>query len=301
MLRVTVPSEKPRFLSPLAKGYLVMLMVLLIWSGLALTVRGISMSPLQFIDVALIRFAVPVILFAPFISAHYAEIKRARVSDLLFILLGGIPFLLFAALGAETAPTAYVGTILAGTPPLFVAVLSFVVYRKSLPIKRALALSLILMGVVVMVVGRSDVMSANIHHGVLYLLSAAIVWAFYTMGLIRADLSAISVAIILSYSSFLIVLTLLLLGVFPTSLGSFSWQDALPFILVQGLGIGVLATLGFSYAVQRLGSAKSSVIGSISPSVTALLAVPIFGESLTVAIVGGILLTIAGVILSNRI
>ncbi|WP_413282570.1 DMT family transporter [Vibrio sp. MA40-2] len=287
-------------ISPLTKGYMTMIMVLFIWSGFALTTRAIGRSPLTIADVALIRFFVPLLLLIPLIPHHFNEIKKVKTSEVLFIVLGGVPFLFLAAIGAKTAPTVYVGTILAGTSPLFVAALSYVVYRQKISLKRALTLSLILVGVVVMIEGRTGRISDDMLTGILYLFCAAVVWAGYTIGLKRVALSTLSIAIILSYASFFITLGLVLSGVVPSNFGSFSIDEALPFILIQGVGVGVLATIGFSYAVSQLGSARSSIIGSISPGLTALLAVPIFNEPLSIAIVSGLALTIVGVLLSNR-
>lgn len=287
-------------ISPLSKGYMAMFMVLLIWSGFSLTVRAIGTSPLSLADVALIRFSVPLILLTPMIPSHFKAIKKVQISDLLFILLGGIPFLFLASWGASSTPTAYVGAILAGTPPFFVALLSYFFYRQTVSIKQTLTLSLILVGIAVMVIGETGSLTSEMTHGILSLLSASLVWAGYTLGLKRAGLSAITVAIILSYLSFFITLGLVIFELIPTNFGNFSFHEALPFLLVQGLGVGVLATIGFSYAVSQLGSAKSSIIGSISPGLTALLAVGIFNEAISVSILCGIGLTITGVLLSNR-
>ncbi|WP_413699547.1 EamA family transporter [Psychromonas sp. KJ10-10] len=142
--------------------------------------------------------------------------------------------------------------------------------------------------------------AGDLFHGVCFLLSASLVWATYTIGLKRARLDAITVAIILSYGSFLLILVLMLSGAVESHFGNFSIQQALPFILVQGVGVGILATIGFTYAVAQLGSAQASIIGAISPGLTALLAIPIFNETLSVAILCGIGITIVGVILSNR-
>jgi drug/metabolite transporter (DMT)-like permease len=277
-----------------------MILVLLIWSGFSLTVRFIGASPLMIADVALIRFAVPVIVLFPLLFSRFNEIKKVKINDILVILLGGIPFLFLASLGAKTAPTAYVGTILAGTPPFFVALLSYILYRRTLPLKQMFTLSLILVGVLTMVVGLENEVSQDVLKGIGFLLSASVIWATYTIGLKRAGISAITVAIILSYSSFFIMLALMFCGVVSSNWGEFSVQQALPFILIQGLGVGILATIGFSYAVAQLGSARSSVIGALSPGITALLALPIFDEPLSIAIICGITITITGVILSNR-
>lgn len=288
-------------LSPLTGGYLAMLVVLLIWSGFSLTVRTISTSPLTIADVALIRFSVPLILLAPWFLKHLVIIKKVRISDFLFILLGGIPFLFLASLGAKIVPTAYVASILTGTPPFFVAMLSMVFYRQVISKKRLWMLSLILVGVLTMVAGLAEQLSTEMFTGIGFLLSASLVWSTYTLGLKRAGLSAVTVAIIVSYFSFFIMLFLVFSGTVASNWGTFSLQEAMPFLLVQGIGVGIVATIGFSYAVSQLGSAKSSIIGALSPGLTTLLAVPIFDESLSIAILCGISLTITGVILSNRV
>lgn len=288
-------------ISPLNCGYLAMFVVLLIWSGFSLTVRTVGTSPLTIADVALIRFSVPLILLTPWFFKHFTVIKKVRISDFLFILLGGIPFLFLASLGAKIVPTAYVATILTGTPPFFVAILSMVFYGKVITKKRLLMLSLILIGVVTMVAGSAEQLSAQMITGIGFLLCASLVWSTYTLGLKRAGLNAVTVAIIVSYFSFFIMLFLVLSDTVSSNWGRFSLQEAMPFLLVQGLGVGIVATIGFSYAVSQLGSVKSSIIGSLSPGLTTLLAVPIFDEPLSIAILCGITLTITGVILSSRV
>ena len=294
-------AMQAHLISPIILGYLVMGVILFIWSGFALTSRAIGASALTVADVALIRFLVPLILLIPFIPSHFSVIKQVRKSDLLFILLGGIPFLFLASFGAKLAPTAYVGAILAATPPFFVAILSYIFYRQLVSIKRFLMLSIIMIGILIMVLGGLGKTSMDMLYGIGFLLGASLAWAGYILALKRAALSAISVAIILSYISFFILSILMLTGIVESNIGSFSLQDALPFLLVQGLGIGVVATIGFSYVVNQLGPIRTSTIGALSPGLTALLAVPIFGEPLSVTILLGMSLTITGVILSNRV
>ena len=294
-------AMQAHLISPIILGYLVMGVILFIWSGFALTSRAIGASALTVADVALIRFSVPLILLIPFIPSHFSVIKQVRKSDLLFILLGGIPFLFLASFGAKLAPTAYVGAILAATPPFFVAILSYIFYRQLVSIKRFLMLSIIMIGILIMVLGGLGKTSMDMLYGIGFLLGASLAWAGYILALKRAALSAISVAIILSYISFFILSILMLTGIVESNIGSFSLQDALPFLLVQGLGIGVVATIGFSYVVNQLGPIRTSTIGALSPGLTALLAVPIFGEPLSVTILLGMSLTITGVILSNRV
>ncbi len=93
---------------------------------------------------------------------------------------------------------------------------------------------------------------------------------------------------------------MVLSGIVETNIGSVSFDEALPFILVQGLGVGVVSTIAFSYAVKKLGSIRTLLLGSLSPGLTAILATLILNESLSVIMICGIVLSTIGVILSNR-
>jgi len=293
-------GRETSFLSPTVMGYMAITAVLFIWSGFSLTVRGIGGSPLATADVALIRFTVPLLLLLPLIPARIERIKKINFFHLLLILLGGLPFFLFAAAGAKTAPTAYMGAILAGTPVFFVAILAWFFDGQLISKKRGVALLVIMLGVLVMIAGQAGALSGEIVQSVLFLLGGSLLWAGYTMGLKHAGLDPISIAIIVSASSFIMMLALIITGTVTTNVGSFSFQQALPFILIQGVGVGVIATIGYSYAVNQLGPAQSSTIAALSPGLTALLAVPVFNELLSMATLLGIFLTTVGVILSNR-
>jgi len=288
-------------LSPLQKGYIVMAGVLFIWSSFVLSIRGIGASPLTVADVALLRFSVPMLILLPYVRSRLAVIKKVKVSDILLLLLGGLPFLLLVSLGAASAPSAYVSTIVTSTPPFFVAVISYLFYRQKVSLKQTFTLCLIVIGVMIMITGGRAHISSEMITGVCFLLAAGGIWACYTIGLKRAGLDAISLAIITSYLSFFITFILVVFGGLKSNVGLFSLQQALPFILVQGIGVGILATIGFSYAVNKLGPANASVMGALSPGLTSLLAVPIYNESLSLIIIGGISITITGVIFSSRV
>lgn len=245
-----------------------MSVVLLIWSGFALTVRAVGASSLSIADVMLIRFSVPLVLLTPF--------------------------------GASTVPAAYMGTILTGTPVFFAALLSLIFYRQRISLRKFAALILILFGIATMIGGHAQAIPNSLLYGVGLLLMASLIWAGYTLGLKSTTLTPIAIAIVLSYSSFFLTLVVVLSGMMDTNIGSASFDEVLPFILIQGLGVGVVSTIAFSYAVKQLGSIRTLLLGSLSPGLTAILAALILKESLSVIMIGGIALSTIGVILSNR-
>lgn len=294
--------HQPRtgLLAPATAGYLVLAVVVLVWAGFALTIRAIGASPLAPADVAVIRFAVPIIALLPVIPSRLAALRRIRPRDAALVLLGGVPFFFIASEGARTTSAAYVGALIAGTAPLSVAVLTCLIERRFLPRRQLLPLALILAGAAGIVLADQHAVTAETLHGVGWLLGASLLWGAYTIGLRRTGVDAITNGLLLSTCSLVVALALLLSGAVTTHLGQFALHAALPFILIQGLGVGLVSTVGYAFAVSRLGAARSATFGSLAPALASLLAIPFLGEPLTLATAAGIAVITAGVILANR-
>ncbi|MDR6319331.1 drug/metabolite transporter (DMT)-like permease [Actinoplanes couchii] len=85
-------------------------------------------------------------------------------------------------------------------------------------------------------------------------------------------------------------------GILPSRLTTAPLPDILLFTALQGVGTGVLSTLSYAYAVRRLGSSLPAVCGALSPVLTTLLAVPLFGEPITAGTIVALTLIVGGVI-----
>lgn len=291
-------------------GYLTISIVVLVWAGFALSVRAISSTALAPADVALIRCVVPALVLLPWLPQRVKQFRQISKVNLLLVLIGGVPFFLVASAGGALTSAAYVGTLIAGTSPLFVALFGVLFFKQSLSSKTLASLGLIVAGAAVLVLSRSSgepgtffdgsLLYGSLLQGVGYLIAAAIMWAAYTIGLKRSGLDAIGNALLVAWCSPILLLFCVLTGIAPTAIGQFSLADAFPFIVVQGVGVGVVATVGYSCAINLLGAEKSATIGSFAPVLTALLAVPLLGESVSPMMLLGIGVTVCGVILATR-
>ena len=281
-------------------GYVVLAVVVLIWAGFALTMRAIGMSPLATADVALIRFAVPALALLPLIPGRLDAIRKADRRAVALVLAGGVPFYFIASEGARLTSAAYVGALIPGTTPLAVAAIGFLFLGRKVPRQVLWPLGLILLGVICLLGGQWRAVTSDTLVGVATLLLASLVWAAYTIGLRRTGLDAISNAILLSVGSLIVLLIAMACGILPTNLGSFSLQDALPFAIVQGVGTGLVSTMGYAFAISRLGAARSAAIGSLSPGLTSILAIPLLAEPLSPVTATAIALMTLGVIAVNR-
>lgn len=93
----------------------------------------------------------------------------------------------------------------------------------------------------------------------------------------------------------LMVLTSVVLGDVPHP----STRDAVALAISAVLGI-VIADTGYFVALQELGAARGSLFVALVPVCTAVFAIPVLGEALTVPKVFGMIVTLAGVTLVVR-
>lgn len=302
MIQATTVHDNTRkgFGNPKTSGYLVLYGVVIVWAGFAVTLRAIGSSPLAPADVALMRFAIPAIVLLPLLPGRFARLRKVRLQDALMVLCGGIPFFFIATEGARTTSAAHVGALVAGTAPLSVGIVSYFLERRRIPRVQWFPLALILTGAIGIIAARPSAMTWDLLRGIGFLLVASILWGTYTIGLRRTGMDAAGNALLLAICSLMMLVALIVTGIAPSHLGNFTLHQAMPFILIQGIGVGLLSTVGYAFAITRLGAAKSSTIGSLAPALASLLAIPVLGEPLGLGTAASILVITTGVILSNR-
>uniref|UniRef100_A0AAU2JWR5 DMT family transporter n=1 Tax=Streptomyces sp. NBC_00049 TaxID=2903617 RepID=A0AAU2JWR5_9ACTN len=290
-----------RRLSPQAEGMLALVVTVAIWAAFALSARALSSSSLRPADAALLRFGVPLVILFPALWRRRHRILAVRPGAAIKIVCGaGVPFFLAAMHGGALTSAAFVGSIVPGMVPLFVSALMVARGHRAPRGTQAAGLALIALGVVALVWRYVVPVDADVLAGAGTLLVASGLWALYTVGLREVDLDPVGSIGLLCLPSFAVIGLLVLTGVLPTGLAQAAGSDILLFLVVQGLGVGLCAGLLYAFAIRRLGAERSSVVGSLSPVAVVLLAIPLLGESPTLAVLVGVPLITAGVVLANR-
>jgi len=281
----------------MAFGYIAMVIAVIAWSLFAVSIRAIGSSSLSVADVALFRFGIPALLLLPWLPARLHRLSSLRPTEIIAILVGGgIPYFFIASAGGHLTSAAHVAALIAGTSPLSVTLLAFLLFRHRARTTQLRAILLILLGVSWMVLPGFN--TAMIGGGSLLLL-ASLFWGAYTLAIRRSGLDTIGCVLLLSLPSTLLLLCLMMAGVVESHLRSVALHEMLPFLLVQGLGTGIVSSLSYTVAVQRLGPGRSALIGSLCPVLAYLLAVPLLGEHFSTPNVIGVVVITLGVILAN--
>lgn len=136
--------------------------------------------------------------------------------------------------------------------------------------------------------------------GILFAVAAGLLWGsspvLVKRGLVHADVSAATL-----YQQAATLLTLVLAALVEGSVSAESMtSSALAVFLVTGIVGAYLGRTLFVKSVDQIGASRAQSLNNSSPLITVLLAVLLLGEPLSLAVLGGVVLIIAGVILVAR-
>ena len=275
----------PSFLTPARIGMLMALGAVIGWSFNFIFSRSLAgaVPPFTF---TLLRTIVAVVVFAPFAFKEFrACLPSICKRPLLYIFLsltGLCYYNAFVYLAGETT-TAINMSLLALSSPIFTLLLARLFCGEQLTLHRILGLVTALCGVAFLVT-RGDLAllkTLSFHTGDLFMLTAAFIFACYSVGLRRMDSSVTSNAFI--FTMFLASTVFLL----PFSVWELAQGMTVTFTPVSIMGIFYLGTVAsiFCYicwngAVARIGAGNTALIYYTMPLFSGLEAVLLLDESL---------------------
>ncbi|MCB8823431.1 DMT family transporter [Microvirga rosea] len=270
-----------------------------IWAGWMPITRLSVTTSLTPYDLAMLRFGTAGLLLLPVLIRRGLALDRLRWWELLVMVVGaGAPYSLVAASGLRFAPAADAGVLTPGVMPLVVAVLASVVLRERIILRRKVGYGLILLGVIVIAGLAALLPGLQRSVGHLLFLSAAFMWACYTIILRKAALAPLHAAAIVGVGS--------AAGFTPIYLATQGMHfthapvKEIAFqMMFQGIVATILSLYLFGKAVSILGASAGAAFGALVPAMAALLAIPILGEAPSPGDWGGILAVSLGVYLSS--
>lgn len=257
------------------------------------------------IDLAILRYGVPTILLAPWWLRWCAsQVKRPtplHLGPLAVAMIGaGLPFGLLAMHGAQRAPTAHMGVLMAGAAPPLAACLSWLLWRERPAPARLLGM--VLMAVGVTSLGLEALRYANTATlaGDLLFLAAALAWACYMLSAPRTGLDAWTLAAVVNASAFAGLLVLLVLRGETPRLTQLPWSEIARAAWWQGTMAGVFGLWTITAAVARIGSTQAAAFGAAVPALAAVGGVLLLGEQLPPLDWLAVAATVMGVWLASR-
>ncbi len=247
-----------------------------------------------------IRFGTGAILLSPIWIKFRLLPKHSPRLALAGLLCAGLPYQFLVLSGLHFAPATIAGPLLTGTLPLFVAILSVVIFREHLTATRIAGTLLISSGVIVIMGHELFTSQAGAWRGGLLLLLASLSWSLYTISFKKSGLTGFqatafvalwSTLALVSFSGFHIV----------NSWHQTNGKDILTQIFVQGVMAGIVALITFTVAIKYIGHTYTTVITALTPVIVNIISVGVLGEVSQTSTIIGCLCIVLGVLVSGGV
>jgi drug/metabolite transporter (DMT)-like permease len=270
-----------------------------IWASWSAITRLAVTTSLDAWDIAALRFGVAGLLLSPVLIQRGFALDRLGWLGLVVIIGGGgAPYALVAASGLHFAPARDQAALNPGCVPLFVALIAAIVLGEKVSTLRKFGLSLILTGALIIIGWHTEAWSNSRAYGHALSLSAAFLWACFTVIMLQASLDSLHAAALVSTGSLVIYLPVYL-AINGTRLARIPLADIAIQAMFQGVLVTIVSLLLYGRAIAMLGASGGASFGALVPALSAVIAIPLLGEWPSQADWVGIVLVSAGVYLTS--
>ncbi len=248
-----------------------------------------------------LRLAIATAVMFPMLALT-GKLQRIKKQDIKWFLLLTLcePFIyhLCETSGVQLVSGSLASVIIA-TIPLFVPFGVWLVYRKRIGLPLLIGVVLSLTGVTVMILG--DGQLAGNPTGILFLAGAVLIAIVYTLLLVKV-VDHYHPIVVTTWQNLigLIYFLPLMLITDAGSLTQLSWSPRmLALLLVLGICCSTLAYAGYNQGVRVLGASKACIFNNAIPIFSLIAAVLIGQERFGWLKVVGVVVTVAGVVISQ--
>ncbi|WP_313461238.1 DMT family transporter [Achromobacter sp.] len=269
----------------------------LIFAGWFVVTRFSVTRELRLWDVTALRFGIGAVILFPVLLRGARRISAKQWAEgLLYACLWGMPFVLAVALGLQLTSAGRAAAVTPTLMPVFVGLFAWVFLKERPGRGRWLGYLAIVIGLVCMVAGGASAHGVANPVGLLALVTAAAMWAVYTLLFRRSALTPVqAAALICFWSAVLFLPVYLFAGLSRLALASPGEIGLQAFY--QGVLMSGVAIVSFNRSVALLGPSAATAIIALIPAVAALAAIPVLGELPSweegvalLAVVGGVLM-----------
>jgi drug/metabolite transporter (DMT)-like permease len=249
----------------IARGVIWGSLAVVVLSGWFVVTRVGLRQDLRVWDVKALRFGEGALFLTPVLLVGPLRLRvQAWPSGIILALLWGAPFILLVGLGLQATSATMTSTVTPALMPVFAGFVAWTFFgerpsRRQLSGYGMIAAGLFaLICVYVQAAGRLDM------GGAAALVTAAVLWAVYTLRLPRAGVTSLQAAALNCFWSAILYLPLYLgfslSGLTHASEGELVFQS-----IYQGIMMSVVALFAFNRAVVLLGPRAAAVIIALVP------------------------------------
>ena len=280
-------------------GLIAAFFTICIWTGFILVSRYGGKGVLTGWDVTALRFGVGALIALIFLPR--VTLPPYKVI-LLFSVFGGIGYSVVVYAGFRMAPAAHAAVLLPGALPFATAVIAWLWLRQKPSPAQRMALMLVFIGIALTA---ADTFSHGAHltgtqmFGDLLFLCGSTSWAVFTLLLRRYPMEPLTAAVTTTLGSAILYLPVWWLFL-PSTLNQAPLAEITMQAAYQGVLVVFVAMILYTFAARRLGAQTVTLLMAIVPGVSALAAVPVLGEPLSLLTMAGLGAVTMGAVLGAR-
>lgn len=271
----------------------------ILWGVISIFIKKLSAAGFDSLQICLIRMIVAAISVFIFLLIKSPSLLKINIKDIwMFIGTGIISIVLFNSFYFYTMVNseASVAVVLLYTSPVFIMILSAVIFKEKLTFKKLIALFSTVLGCVLvsgMLSGSHVLTTVTLFTG----LASGLFYALYTI-FGKFALKKYNTATVTAYTFLFGLIGSVPLGK-PSALVSVISADYS--LLLWCIGIGIISTtlpyVLYTFGLNRMDSGKASILVAVEPLVGALLGIFFYNESHDALKIIGILLILLSIIL----
>jgi len=279
-------------------GVLCGLAVALIWSSWSVATRFAVTTSLGPHDVTFLRFGVSALFLWPVLMRKGLGIAQIGMVRLSIMVLGaGVPFMLLGSVGMQFAPASHVATLMIGTMPIWVAVLSGLLFGERFTQRQLGGRAIVVAGV--LCIGGYALLAdraAGEWRGDLLFLLAGLCFASFTVAQRRSGISPWHATALVNVCSAVLFTPTYFFwftpNIFTAPPSAVGFQ-----VVAQGILVAILGMYFYTEAVRRLGAPRAAIFGALAPALAVLIGALFLGEVPAWLTLAGIGLVMSGVAL----
>lgn len=296
MTAIPIPTTGPGDRQSVGMGVLCGLAVALIWSSWSVATRFAVTTSLSPHDVTFLRFGVSALLLWPILVRKGLGIQQIGIVRLLVMVLGaGVPFMLLGSIGMQFAPASHVATLMIGTMPISVALVSGLLFGERFTRQQLSGMGIVIAGVLciggyALIANRA----AGEWRGDLLFLLAGLFFACFTVAQRRSGVSPWHATALVNCLSALLFAPIYFLWLKPNIFTAPPAEVAFQ-VLAQGIAVAILGMFFYTEAVRRLGAPRAAIFGALAPALAVVIGMVVLKEVPAWLTLVGIALVMCGV------
>lgn len=269
-------------------GYVYVAITMCIWGGFTITSRLNAIWHISAWDITALRFGLAFCILMPILIYKKDTKFLFKKEPFILAMLGGVVYCLTSYSAFHYVPAAHAAIFLNGCIPLTTAVAAYLLFKEPFEKHTWVSLSIMLCAISGMSFLMYRETGVAFGFGDFLFFLSAVWWGIFTVLLKQWKLSAWHAMTGVAIWSAIIYIPVYLIFL-PKNLADATFAHLAMQTVFHGIFVVMIATLAYIEAIKRLGAFQTGSIVTLAPFIAAIIAVPLLGESLSLAMICGLI------------